>query len=142
MFPILFVSIPIPVKKFIKKLDLKSSKYVFAIATRMGTPHSAFAGIEKILKKKGKSLDLYLTLNMAGNDPKYDYKAPTKKEIAALESVVHYKLDSFQKTVLNKRKNREKDIDITAPVPSLLVKLIPFILVENAIYLCYKITGK
>jgi len=54
VFPIYFTAIPIPVKKIIKKLDLKSTKYIFAIVTRLGTPHSAFTDIEKILKKKGK----------------------------------------------------------------------------------------
>jgi len=128
VFPIYYVSIPLPVKEFIKKLNLKSTKYIFAIATRMGTPHSAFTDIENILKKKGKSFDSHFTLNMASNDPKYDYKVPpTKKEIATLESVVYNRLDSIQKIILNKEKNREKDTSITDPVPSLLVKLIPLI---------------
>jgi len=127
LFPIYFTAIPIPVKNFIKKLNLKSAKYVFAIATRLGTPHSAFTDIEKILKKKGKSLDSHFVLNMANNDPKYDYKAPTNKEIKKLVSVVHNKLDFIHKIIINKEKNREKDTNITDPVPSLLVKLIPFI---------------
>lgn len=128
VFPIYYVSIPIPVKEFIKKLDLiTSTKYIFAIATRMGTPHSAFTDTENILKKKGKSLDSHFALNMASNDPKYDYKVPTKKEIARLESAVHDRLDSIQKIILNKEKSRGKDTNITDPVPSPLVKLIPFI---------------
>ncbi|MGB6369814.1 MAG: EFR1 family ferrodoxin [Atribacterota bacterium] len=127
VFSILFTAIPMPVKNFIKKLDLKSTKYIFAIATRLGTPHSAFTDIEKILKKKGKSLDSHFALNMASNDPKYDYKVPTKKEIKKLESVVHNKLDFIQKNIINKEKNRGKDTNITTPVSSLLVKLVPFI---------------
>lgn len=128
VFPIYYVSISLPVKELIKKLNLNSTKYIFAIATRMGTPHSAFADIENILKKKGKSFDSHFTLNMASNDPKHDYKVPpTKKEIATLESVVVNRLDSIQKIILDKEKNREKDTNITDPVPSLLVKLIPFI---------------
>ena len=70
VFPIHFSAIPVPVKQFIKKLDLRSAKYVFATATRIGTPHSAFVDIEKMLKKKGRSLDSHFTLNMASNDPK------------------------------------------------------------------------
>jgi len=128
VFPIYYVSIPLPVKELIKKLNLKSTEYIFAIATRMGTPHSAFADTENILKKKGKSFDSHFTLNMASNDPKHDYKVPpTKKEIATLESVVVNRLDSIQKIILDKEKNREKDTNITDPVPSLLVKPIPFI---------------
>jgi len=52
VFPIYYMAIPTPVKNFIKKLDLKSTKYIFAITTRLGTPHSAFTDIDKILKKK------------------------------------------------------------------------------------------
>lgn len=127
VFPIHFTAIPIPVKNFIKKLDSKSAKYLFAIATRLGTPHSAFTDIEKILTKKGKSLDSYFALNMASNDPKSDYEVPTKKEIKKLEFAVHNRLDFIQQIIINKEKSREKDTNITFPVSSLLVKLVPFI---------------
>lgn len=127
VFPIHFTGIPIPVKYFIKKIDLRSAKYVFAIATRLGTPHSAFNDIEQILKKKGKSLDSHFTLNMASNDPKSDYEVPTKKEIKKLEFAVHTRLDFIQKIIMNKEKSQEKDTNITFPVSSLLVKSIPFI---------------
>jgi NAD-dependent dihydropyrimidine dehydrogenase PreA subunit/flavodoxin len=127
VFPIHFSAIPIPVKNFIKKLDLKSTEYVFAIATRIGTPHSAFISIEKILKGKSKSLDSHFTLNMASNDPKFDYKVPTEEEIKKLESVVHNRLDFIQEIIINKEKSQEKDTNITVPVSSLLVKLVPII---------------
>ena len=38
VFPIYLKAIPVPVKKFIKKLDLKSAKYIFALATRARFP--------------------------------------------------------------------------------------------------------
>jgi formate hydrogenlyase subunit 6/NADH:ubiquinone oxidoreductase subunit I/flavodoxin len=125
VFPIHYTAIPIPVKMFIKKLDLKSTKYVFAIATRLGTPHRAFIDIEKILKKKGKSLDSRFALNMANNDPKSDYKVPTKKEIKKFEYVVNTRLSIIQKIIINKEKSHEKDTDITFPVSPLVVKLVP-----------------
>ena len=127
VFPVHFTAIPIPVKNFIKKLDLKSTKYVFAIATRIGTPHSAFKSIGKILKKKNKHLDSHFTLNMASNDPKFDYKVPTEEEIKKLESVVHNRLDFIQEIIINKEKNQEKDTNINVPVSSLLVKLVSII---------------
>jgi hypothetical protein len=40
----------------------------------------------------------------ASNDPKSDYKVPTKKEIKKLESVVHTILDFIQKIIINKEK--------------------------------------
>ena len=54
-FPVHRMTIPIPVKKFLKKLDLKSASYIFAIATRAGTQHIAFSEIDDILKKKAKA---------------------------------------------------------------------------------------
>lgn len=110
VFPIHGMTIPIPVKKFLKKLDLKSASYIFAIATRAGTQHIAFIEIEKILKKKGKSLDSYFTLNMACNDPKFkDWCPATNEEIAKLESEVQNRLDSIQKIIVNQENSREKD---------------------------------
>ncbi len=40
VFPIHFTTVPMIVKSLISKLDLKSAKYIFAIATRQGTPCS------------------------------------------------------------------------------------------------------
>src|SRR5271157_3196304 len=47
VFPIHGLTVPIPVKKFVKKLNLYSAEYIFAIATRAGTWHNAFTGIDK-----------------------------------------------------------------------------------------------
>lgn len=117
VFPIYFTAIPLPVKNFVKKLDLKSTKYIFAIATRIGTSQSAFMSIDKILNSKGRRLDSYFSLNMPGNDPKFDYKVPTEEEIAKLEAVVHKRLDSIRDIIKNKETNREKDVDCISHIP-------------------------
>ncbi len=110
VFPIHGMTIPIPVKRFIKKLDLKSTRYIFAIATRAGTQHIAFMEIDNILRKRGRSLDSYFTLNMASNDPKFkDYRPAVNEEIAKLESEVQNKLDSIQKIIINQENSRETD---------------------------------
>src|SRR5664280_88847 len=41
VFPIHLAMLPSPVMEFLKKLDLKSSNYILAIATRAGRPHRA-----------------------------------------------------------------------------------------------------
>lgn len=125
IFPIHGMTVPIPVKKFIKKLDLKSTKYIFAIATRDSTKHRAFTEIDKILKKSGKSLISYFTLNMASNDPKFeDWHPPTKEKIAKLEFEVQNKLDSIQKIIINKESRREKDSNIIIPVNFAVKRLV------------------
>lgn len=118
MFPIHLSTLPLILKNIINKLDVKSAKYIFAVATRQGTPCStAFSKIEKILKKKGKSLDSYLILNMASNDPKFKgWHQVTKEEIANFESEIQDRLNSFQEVILNKVKFREKDSNITFPI--------------------------
>ncbi|MHB9094068.1 MAG: EFR1 family ferrodoxin [Eubacteriales bacterium] len=118
VFPIHLMTIPWNVKSVIKKLDVKSAKYIFAVVTRIGSPCStAFTKIEKILKKKGKSLDSYLILNMASNDPKFkDWHSATEEEIANFECEIQNRLNSFQNIIMNKVTYREKDTQITLPV--------------------------
>jgi ferredoxin len=122
VFPIYFTAVPMVVKNFIQKLDLQSTKFIFAIATRIGTSHSAFFSIDKILKQKGKSLDAYFTLNMASNDPKFNYQVPNPEEIAKLESVVQERLGPIGKIIISQAKNREEDIHCITRVP--LVRLL------------------
>ncbi|MBU4534311.1 MAG: EFR1 family ferrodoxin [Euryarchaeota archaeon] len=130
VFPIHLAMAPAPVIEFLKKLDLKSAKYILAVATRAGSQHRAFIDLEKILKKKGKGLDSYFTLNMASNDPKFEGWHPaTAEEIAKLESEVQNKLNSIQEIVINKEKSREKDTNFTVPMPvfSILSLLLPIL---------------
>jgi len=130
LFPIHLAMAPLPVRIFLNKLDLKSAEYIFAIATRAGSQHRAFNDLEKILKKKGKNLDSYFTLNMASNDPKFEGWHPaTAEEIADLEVEVQNNLVHIQKIVLNKEKSREKDTTFTVhmPVFSILALLLPFL---------------
>lgn len=125
VFPIHGMTMPIPVKWFLEKLELKSFKYFFAVATRGGTPHRAFEKIEKILRREGKTLDSYFTLNMASNDPKFeDWLPPTDEELAALEGDVQNKLDSIQNIILNKEKSRKKDTNFLAPASFILECLV------------------
>ncbi len=130
VFPIHLAMAPAPVMEFLKKLDLKSAEYIFAVATRAGSQHRAFIDLENILKKKGKSFDSYFTLNMASNDPKFeDWHPATAEEIEDLESEVQNKLDIIQNIVLNKEISREKDTTFTVPMPafSILSLLLPIL---------------
>jgi len=119
VFPIHLTMAPWVVLKFLDNLNLQGAEYIFAIATRAGTQHRAFKDLENILKRKGKILDSYFTLNMASNDPKREnWHAATEKEISALENEVQNNLDYIQKIVLNKEKSQEEDNSYTDPVPA------------------------
>jgi ferredoxin len=141
IFPVYLSTIPVPVKRFLKKLNLKQSKYIFAVATRGGSLSIANIHIEKILKKKSRSLDSYFILNMVNNTPTglMPTYMPGAKDIAkdwvnqisrektsSLETEVQNRLDLIQKVIINQEKNPEKG--------SFLEHLIAFLMVpaENA----------
>jgi ferredoxin len=130
VFPIHLGMAPIPVRKFLRKLDLRSAKYIFAIATRAGSQHRAFIDLDKLLKKKGKVLDSFLTLNMPSNDPKFEVWQPvTDKEIGELESESRNNLDYIHKIIINQEKARENDTNFNVPMPvfPLLSHILPLL---------------
>ncbi len=130
IFPIHLAMAPAPVIKFLRKLDLKSAKYIFAVATRSGSQHRAFIDLKNVLGKKSKGLDSYFTLNMASNDPKFKgWHQATAEEITDLESEVQNNLEYIHDIVLNEDKNREKDTHFTVhmPVFSILSLILPIL---------------
>ncbi|MGD0153444.1 MAG: EFR1 family ferrodoxin [Thermacetogeniaceae bacterium] len=129
VFPIRFMTVPVIVKSTIKKLDLTSSKYIFAIVTRCGTPCStAFTKIENMLKKRGKHIDSYIILNMASNDPKFSNWHPaTKEEIAEFEAVIQNRLNMMQDIIINRAIYQEKDAHIIYPVNYFMEQLGSFL---------------
>jgi len=52
IFPIHLAMSPAPVRKFLEKIDLKSTEYIFTVVTRAGSQHRAFIDLRKILKRK------------------------------------------------------------------------------------------
>jgi len=127
VLPIHGMTIPIPVKTFLKKLNLTSADYVFALATRGGTKCFAFSKIDDLLKKKGKSLDSFFVLNMVSNDPKFkEWRPATKEEMANLESDVQNRLDSIKKVIMSKETYRVTDTEYIYPTNYLLERLVLF----------------
>ncbi|MDI9438270.1 MAG: EFR1 family ferrodoxin [Euryarchaeota archaeon] len=130
IFPIHLAMAPAPVIEFVKKMDLKSAEYIFAVATRAGSQHRAFIDLENILKKKGKTLDSFFSLNMPSNDPKFEgWKPATQEEIRKLESDIQNKLDSIQEIILKKEKIHEEDTEFITPMPAfpILSIFLPFL---------------
>jgi len=124
VFPLHLMTLPIPVKKFIKKLDLSSTKYIFAIATRIGTIYMADIHIKKILKKKRKALDSFFVINMGNNSPcgvmpKFmpGFKKNvnnwlneiTEDKIKKIESIVNERLLMIKDIIINNEKYHEKE---------------------------------
>lgn len=126
VFPVHALTIPIAVKKFLKKIVPTSAEYIFAVATRYGTTFRGFEKIDHLLKEKNKRLDSYFILNMGHNEEirRKGYKVPSDAELSKIESIVKEKLDSIQKIVINQEKIREKDTTFTVPVNFLLEKMV------------------
>ena len=134
VFPIYITLATVPVRKFLKKIDVTSTKYIFAIITREGTLCLAHNYLESILKKKGKSLDSLFILNMTQNSPtgikpaegdKNWINVITKEKIAALESEVQHKLDLIQKIITKKAKYPENGF--SQPLKTFFANLLSFI---------------
>ena len=118
IFPVYALTIPIPVKRFLKKLDISYAEYVFAVATRLGIVFKGFKRIDKILKKKNSGLNSHFVLNMYSNDVKVeDYQSPNEAEISKLEIIVQNKLDQIISIILNQVASKEKDFDFLIRLP-------------------------
>jgi len=110
VFPVHALTIPIAVKIFIKKTDMESSEYIYAIATRDSSIFRGFKKIDQLLKKKNKHLNSHFILNMCNNESRHKgYKIPSESDMLSLEKAVQEKLDSIQNIIVNKITNREID---------------------------------
>lgn len=118
VFPVYLTTVPAPVRTFLQKLEPKSAKYLFAVATRERTLCLAHIFIRRILKEKGKDLDADFILNMAGNSPTGLKPGPgskdwvnqiSKEKIVKLESEIQPRLDAIQQAILTHEKYSEKD---------------------------------
>lgn len=108
VFPIYLTTIPAPVRRFLERLDMGSVRYAFTAVTRIGTFCVANINVNRILKKKGKSLQAQFILNMANNSPtglkpgKGDdnwLEQISAEKVAHLEAKVQASLDEIQKVV-------------------------------------------
>jgi NAD-dependent dihydropyrimidine dehydrogenase PreA subunit len=113
VFPIYLSTVPAPVVKFLEKLKLESAKYIFSVATRLGSFSVGNINVSRILKKKGKNLDSQFVLNMASNSPTglrpgkgdEDWVDQIKEErVSQLESEVQTNLDLIHKVIQAKEK--------------------------------------
>ncbi len=110
IFPNFCLTIPIPVHDFLKKADLSSAKYIFAICTRGGSTSEAFEYMDELLQKQNKKLDAQLDINMPWNNPITDNLPGMNSEEKTryLEAVMQSKLDIFCKAVVEHEKYREE----------------------------------
>jgi ferredoxin len=130
VFPQYASMAPKIVEGFIKRLDLDSAKYIFAVATRGGTGCMAFGEIDKILKKWGRRLDAFWVLTMPSGsaviirDPEAQI---TPEKIARLEAEAQRRLDSIHRIIVGREAHRDEDLGGVAPPPGFMVPFMPLI---------------
>jgi NAD-dependent dihydropyrimidine dehydrogenase PreA subunit len=118
VFPVHMMTFPFPVKKFLKKLDVRSADYIFTVSVKGGTFILSDLHMAKILRRKGKKLDCYYDLKMPYNSPTgvmpvripgMIHYPPAESAIAELESHLQKRLDEIKTAVINKEPNPEDD---------------------------------
>jgi ferredoxin len=116
VFPVHALSIPIAVRKFVRKLDIDSADYIFAVATRHGTVFRGFQTLERLLRRKGKRLASQFVLNMCNNDSRHGrYHVPDRAEISTIEAEVLSRFTLIRDTVLARAESREADSGVLFP---------------------------
>lgn len=110
VFPVHAFTIPIPVKKFLQNATFHSASYIFAIATRGGSPCNVFTDMDKLLNKKGRHLDAHFFINMPNNFT-HVAKTPTPENISELNREALEKIDIIEEIVSNRKKYKEKAIN-------------------------------
>ena len=139
VFPQYATTVPKVVAEVLKKLDLASAGYLFAIATRGGTVCRAFADVDELLNKRGRRLDSYFVLTMpSGSEPLVETFSEyiTEERIAGLESEMLARLDAIQDVIIAQEVNREEDLSgLDVPPPDIIKPIMPFIKILEPILL-------
>lgn len=135
IFPCHALTIPIAVKRFIRKTDVQSAEYIFAIATRYGTVFRGFNIIEKLLKKKNKHLNSQFIVNMCHNEAprsESNYLVPSRSDILQIETTVLQQVDQISNVIKTQSSFLEKDANViikssSSPIiGSIIEKLVVF----------------
>lgn len=69
VFPTYLASLPVPVRRFLERLDVSSANYIFSVVTRAGTFTTANEAVERLLEGKGRRLDARFLVDFPDNSP-------------------------------------------------------------------------
>jgi ferredoxin len=105
---------PVMVDEILQKFDLHSASYIFAVATRGGTPCRAFSEMGEILNKKGRKLDAYFVLTMPGSTQsliKTYSERINEERIAQLETEMLSRLNEITKIISTREVYHDENLD-------------------------------
>jgi len=115
VFPCFCLTIPIPLHDLLKKIDLTSAQYIFAICTRGGSHSEAFEYLNKVIKKQDRHLNAQVNVNMPWNhmiDQNLPAITNSQETIRHLESLMQSKLERFAKSIITRDSFIESDMDV------------------------------
>lgn len=101
IFPVHAFTLPIPVKAFLEKINLDAASYLFAIATRGGSPCNVFLDMNRLLQKKGKSLNAHWFIDMPNNFC-HVAATPERADIERLCAEALIKLEPIKAAIKNR----------------------------------------
>lgn len=107
---------PIPVRRFLERLDPRPAGYLFAVVTRGGSRFLDFGRIDRMLARRGRRLDARFLVNMASSDPKLeDWEVPSEDELARIEARVIEALGPMARVIAERRTSRGEDTGYLYP---------------------------
>jgi hypothetical protein len=111
VFPLHGLTAPVAVRRLLKKADLGSASYLFALAARGGSVCRAFDYIEARLRKQPKHLDAWFVLDMPNNDPKLAAFEPvTDEKLAETEARLQLRLEKIAQVVAEEKGHRPQNL--------------------------------
>ncbi len=112
VYPLYFWGLPKIVEEFVKKIDLRDTKYIFSVMTRGFTSGRATYDLESIIKEKGKFLSAGFKVTMPDNyTPKLSIPSKEKQDKKFKRAEV--KAEKIAEIVKTNQKKIEKDHFIT-----------------------------
>lgn len=108
VFPVYLSTVPRPVGQLIERIDLRTSSYVFVVATRIGTPTIVEPVVQRMLRAKGATLHATFLVNMASSTPTGLVPGKGKPKwidktsgtnLAAIEDGVTKRLDPISRSI-------------------------------------------
>ncbi len=118
VFPVHALTIPIAVRRFLRKAKFPSAEYLSAVATRQGTMFCGFPLIDRLLAGHGKRLDAHSILNMGNNESRREgYQGPdgTRAPGHSKRRRLRNCMSSWRRQH-TKKPLREQDTTCTIPV--------------------------
>jgi ferredoxin/flavodoxin len=131
VFPLQGPTVPVAVRRFLERIDLKNTEYIFAVATRGGTTCSIRREIDKIIRRRGKSLSAHFIITVFNNDPKFKsgqksyYCHPlSPAELSGKALEIEAKCDEICGIVKGRRISHKKDREYSFRYGFLLERII------------------